>query len=136
MSAHVHTDSYGNARGTDGALLILSAVVGFAAFGALGADFASRAAVVPPRHRVDLSTADVAELALLPEVGPALAARIAADRATTGLFPSVEALLRVPGVGAAKLQALRGEARVGRGATRISPAVQPRHDEALGAGDA
>lgn len=66
-----------------------------------------------PRHRVDLSTASVAELALLPEVGPSLAARIAADRAARGPFRSVDGLARVEGFGAARIEALREDARAG-----------------------
>ncbi|MFM7259746.1 MAG: hypothetical protein ACKO3W_04000, partial [bacterium] len=38
-----------------------------------------------PEYRVDIDRADVAELALLPEIGPGLAARIAADRAVRGV---------------------------------------------------
>jgi competence protein ComEA len=43
----------------------------------------------------------------LPGIGPVLAARIMADRQENGAFQSVEGLLRVPGVGPAKLAALR-----------------------------
>lgn len=68
----------------------------------------------PPAHRVDLATADAAEIATLPGVGPALAARIVADRATRGPFRSVEDLARVAGIGESTLEALRGEAVVTR----------------------
>ncbi|MCA9602441.1 MAG: helix-hairpin-helix domain-containing protein, partial [Myxococcales bacterium] len=65
---------------------------------------------VPPPHALpttalsrgaalDLNTASAAELELLPHVGPALAARIVADRARRGDFHSVAELARVRGVG-------------------------------------
>lgn len=72
---------------------------------------AARIALVA--HRIDLSTAPAEELALLPEVGGRLAARIAADRATNGAFGSVDELARVGGFGAAKIEALRDSARAG-----------------------
>lgn len=61
-------------------------------------------------HRVDIDRADVGELALLPEVGPGLAARIVADRAVHGAFGSVDALSRVEGIGPARLEAIRPKA--------------------------
>ena len=67
----------------------------------------------PPRHRIDLSTAPVAELALLPEIGPSLAARIVADRAARGPFGSVDDLARIGGFGAARIEALREDACTG-----------------------
>lgn len=53
-----------------------------------------------PSSPVDVDRAEAAELALLPGVGPALAARIVADRRERGPFGSVAALDRVKGVGA------------------------------------
>lgn len=56
---------------------------------------------------VDLDVASVQELDRLPGIGPALAARIVADREANGPFGSLEQLQRVKGVGpalAAKLQ--------------------------------
>ncbi|GFO65162.1 helix-hairpin-helix domain-containing protein [Geomonas paludis] len=44
---------------------------------------------------------------LLPGIGPALSRRIIADRQENGAFGSVEGLLRVPGIGAGKLAAIR-----------------------------
>jgi DNA uptake protein ComE-like DNA-binding protein len=75
------------------------------------ASSATRSAVVPPVCRIDLSTAPVGELALLPEVGPQLAARIAADRAVRGAFASVDDLARVAGIGERKIAELRESAR-------------------------
>ncbi len=56
---------------------------------------------------VDVDLAPAAELARLPRIGPALAARIVADREEHGPFGSLEELDRVPGVGPAVLQAVR-----------------------------
>jgi hypothetical protein len=77
----------------------------------LDAPGAVRPRVAPPVCRIDLSTAPVEELALLPEVGPSLAARIAADRAVRGPFASVDDLARVRGIGEHKLAELRDAAR-------------------------
>jgi predicted flap endonuclease-1-like 5' DNA nuclease len=54
-----------------------------------------------PREPIDLDRADSAALDLLPGIGPALAARIVADRAANGPFGSLEQLQRVKGVGPA-----------------------------------
>lgn len=72
---------------------------------------AERPRFAPPQCRIDLSTAPVEELALLPEVGPSLAARIAADRATRGPYATVDDVVRVRGIGAHTLAELRLSAR-------------------------
>jgi competence protein ComEA len=56
---------------------------------------------------VNLNTADEAALDSLPGVGPATAAAILDHRDEVGAFTSVEQLLDVPGIGDAKLEALR-----------------------------
>lgn len=59
------------------------------------------------REPVDVDVAGTDELDRLPGIGPALAARIVADREAKGPFGSLEQLQRVKGVGpalAAKLQ--------------------------------
>jgi competence ComEA-like helix-hairpin-helix protein len=56
---------------------------------------------------VDLDRAGADELVRLPRIGPALAARIVADREQRGPFGSLEALGRVPGLGPATLNGLR-----------------------------
>lgn len=61
------------------------------------------------RQPVDVDRAAPAELQRLPGIGPALAARIVADRDTNGPFGSVAGLQRVKGIGkatAARLDSL------------------------------
>lgn len=56
---------------------------------------------------VDVNTAGADELETLPGVGPATAAAILDERERRGSFSSVDDLLDVPGIGDAKLEALR-----------------------------
>lgn len=56
--------------------------------------------------RVRINSVGVSELQQLPGIGPALAQRIVETR-NSGRFTSVEDLLRVPGIGKAKLAKLR-----------------------------
>lgn len=62
---------------------------------------------LPPEPRgrftVNINAADELELAQLPGVGPATARRIVDHRRDRGPFASIEALLDVPGIGAATL---------------------------------
>lgn len=62
---------------------------------------------------VDLNRAGPEELEGLPEVGPAIARRIVRSRELHGPFRTLEGLLRVPGVGPARLDAIRARAVVG-----------------------
>jgi competence protein ComEA len=64
-------------------------------------------------RRLDLNSATVEELALLPGVGPALARRIVEARESTGRFATWDAVDAVPGVGAAKLQTLQAATWLG-----------------------
>jgi competence protein ComEA len=57
--------------------------------------------------KVDLNTASVEQLDTLPGVGPSTAQKIVADRTANGPFRTVDDLLRVPGIGPAKLEALK-----------------------------
>ena len=70
-----------------------------------------------PERRVDLAAADADEIALLPGVGPALAARIVAFRAAHRL-DSLEDLAQVEGLGDASLESIRAESSIGRPARR------------------
>ena len=56
---------------------------------------------------VDLNTATIEQLDALPGIGPATAQKIVADRTENGPFRSVDDLLRVTGIGAKKLDALK-----------------------------
>jgi competence protein ComEA len=62
---------------------------------------------VPLAGPVDLNRADTAALDLLPGVGPATADAIVRHREVNGPFATVDDLLDVPGIGPAKLEALR-----------------------------
>ena len=61
--------------------------------------------------RVRINSASVSELESLPGVGPALAQRIIAER-SRGRFASAEDLLRVSGIGKAKLEKMRAYVEV------------------------
>ena len=52
-----------------------------------------------PDMRIDVNKATEVQLNALPGIGPALAARIAADRGVHGPFETVEDLVRVHGIG-------------------------------------
>lgn len=65
-----------------------------------------------PTLPIDLNVATAADLDVLPGVGPATAAAIVKAREAKGGFTSVDDLLDVPGIGEAKLEALRGLVRV------------------------
>src|SRR5262245_63946185 len=62
---------------------------------------AGAAPVAWPDMRLDLNSASVAELVVLPGLGERLAERIVADREARGPFRAVEDLARVEGVSAA-----------------------------------
>ena len=65
-----------------------------------------------PAQPVDVNTATVEQLDVLPGVGPATAAAIVAYRDAHGPFTSVESLAEVRGIGPAKMEALRPMVRV------------------------
>lgn len=58
-------------------------------------------------YPININTADLATLDLLPGVGPATAAAIISFRDQRGQFSSIEELQDVPGIGPAKFAALR-----------------------------
>lgn len=60
-----------------------------------------------PSGQIPLNSASAAELDLLPGIGPSLANAIIEFRQAHGPFQSVEELLEVPGIGPAKLAAIR-----------------------------
>lgn len=63
-----------------------------------------RSRPLAPGERIDPNTAPAEELDRLPGVGPALAARIVAERERGGPFRTTADLARVPGLGAAAIQ--------------------------------
>lgn len=65
-----------------------------------------------PASPLDLNTATAEQLEALPGVGPATSKAILSYRANHGRFRSVTELLEVPGIGPAKLEALRPMVRV------------------------
>ncbi|GFN30298.1 ComEA family DNA-binding protein [Paenibacillus xylaniclasticus] len=69
----------------------------------------SSAQTSPPAAdgRLDLNRATAEQLDMLPGIGPAKAAAIINDRETSGLFKSVDDLVRVKGIGPAIVEKLR-----------------------------
>jgi len=65
-----------------------------------------------PASPVNLNTASASELDRLPGIGPSLARAIIEYRAAHGVFATIEDLLLVPGIGTAKLEAIRELVRV------------------------
>lgn len=59
------------------------------------------------RRVVNVNSADVAQLALLPRVGPSVAQRIIDFRKENGPFKSPEDLMLVPGIGEKTFQLLK-----------------------------
>lgn len=60
-----------------------------------------------PLSMVNVNTATAAELDRLPGIGPSLAQAIIQYREAHGAFATVDSLLLVPGIGKAKLEAIR-----------------------------
>lgn len=56
---------------------------------------------------IDINQADASALQSLTGVGPATAAAIIEDREQNGPYPTVDALMRVNGIGEATLEAVR-----------------------------
>ena len=65
------------------------------------------APAVGPTAPLDVNRATAEQLDELPGVGPATAGAIVTERERHGPFVDVDDLLRVPGIGPAKLEALR-----------------------------
>jgi competence protein ComEA len=67
----------------------------------------ARAAGTARSVPVNVNTADYPELLRLPGIGPVLAGRIMAHRDHYGPFAAVDSLIRISGIGPAKLAKLR-----------------------------
>lgn len=115
-------------------LVALAAAVGLAALGGwYVAAGGLRGGLVhhdaPPspsgRFTVNVNSAPAAELAVLPGLGPALAARIVDHRRAHGPFETLEDLLDVPGIGPATLEALRPHLRPPRRRPAAEPPTPP-----------
>ncbi|MGV6814745.1 MAG: ComEA family DNA-binding protein [Phycisphaerales bacterium] len=65
------------------------------------------------RQRVEINSADSAELELLPRIGPKLAQKIIDYRSAHGPFDRLEDLDHVPGIGLKTIEGLRADAMVG-----------------------
>jgi competence ComEA-like helix-hairpin-helix protein len=74
-----------------------------------------------PDMRIDLNTAGVHELGMLPGLGPSLAERIVASRENQGDFVSLEDLARVKGIGVSILDRIRPHAVVDAPVTASEP---------------
>lgn len=68
-----------------------------------------------PSGLLDLNQASAEELEALPGIGPVTAEKIVAYRQDNGPFPTIEALLDVPGIGDATLDKIRDLITVGAG---------------------
>jgi competence protein ComEA len=79
---------------------------------------------------VDVDRATAEQLDALPRVGPALAARIVADRDSLGPFGSLAGLGRVRGVGPAMLERLRAHVTFSGTPRPTSAAAAPRRRSA------
>ena len=79
------------------------------------------ARAINAERRIDLNTAGVSELQLLPDVGPTLAERIVADRVRLGPFRTLDDLDRVEGVGPRTIAGLRPFAIIGPESPEPSP---------------
>lgn len=69
-------------------------------------------------YRVDINRAGVAELSLLPKIGPKLAARIVAHREANGPFQSTDDLAKVRGVSRRMVAAMHDLITLGPASSR------------------
>jgi competence protein ComEA len=77
-----------------------------------GVAFAAKPA---PSGKVNINTASVEQLATLPGVGPALAARIVEHRTKAGSFKNVQELMSIRGIGEKSFQKMESHLTTGGG---------------------
>ena len=63
--------------------------------------------VITPENPLDINSATVQELQLLPEIGPKKAERIVAYREVNGLFKDIDSLINVYGIGPKTVEKLK-----------------------------
>jgi competence protein ComEA len=105
---------------------------------ALAAALAGQAFAAPAAEadKVNINTASLQELQLLPRVGPSLAQRIVEFREANGPFKTAEELLRVRGVGERTFELLKPYVTLS-GATTLTKKVRtPRKTKAAAGADA
>jgi competence protein ComEA len=102
-----------SARGAQVALgTFLAILIGLLAFRGYGGSLGARPTdPVPTADLIDLNTADQAELAQVPGVGPKMAAAIVDHRRARGPFRSVDELRTVRGVGPVTFEKVRNQFR-------------------------
>ena len=96
----------------------------------LAAALAGEAVAAPATApaQVNVNTATVAELQLLPRIGPALAQRIVEFRTANGPFKAPQELVRVKGIGERSFELLKPYVTV-NGATTLKEKVRvPRNN--------
>jgi len=72
-------------------------------------------------HLVEINTASIAELQLLPGIGPVTAEAIVDDRDKNGRFDTIEDLDRVHGIGPKTIAKLRGRVQIEPDRATITP---------------
>ena len=65
--------------------------------------------------KIDINTASLAQLQLLPGVGPSLAQRIIDYRKQNGPFRTIEDIMNVTGIGEKKFEQIKDYIKVGNG---------------------
>jgi competence protein ComEA len=87
---------------------------------------------------VNINTASKEELVALPGIGPVKAQAILDHRKASGPFKSVDDLKGVKGIGAKRLEKLRGEVTVSGDTAKVAaaPSGKPAESKAGGAGTA
>jgi competence protein ComEA len=112
-----------------GVAICLAALAGwFVAAGGLSGRLVHHDTAPPVERRftVDVNEAPEAELAQLPGFGAAMARRLVDHRRQHGPFATVDELLDVPGIGPAKLAALRPHLRPIAAPQPAAPIVEAR----------